>query len=105
MTWEQKFAALKALSTDMHLTTTTDGDKWVCSGRGIEETSDTSCVLASVTGWGATPEAAVENLWLRVEKQSSDHYFVLGAYSESRRHVKWNGFMWVDVPIRKALAS
>ena len=104
MTWEQKFLALKALSSEMHLPTTMDDD-WVCAGRGIEETSDTSVVLKGVAGFGKSPEAAVENMWLRVEKQPADHYFVLSAYGATRRHVKWNGFMWIDLPIRKTLAS
>lgn len=104
MTWEQKFIALKALSPEMHLTTTLDRE-WVCAGKGLEESSDHSPVLAGVTGFGKTPEQAVENMWLRVEQQPADSYFVLGAFRENRRHVKWNGFMWVEVPIRKELAS
>lgn len=105
MTWEQKFIALKALCPEMHLTTNLD-QRWVCAGSRLEETSDSSHVLAGVTGFGSSPETAVENMWLRVEKQPADHYFVIGAYhGEKRRHVKWNGFMWIDVPIRKTLAS
>lgn len=94
MTWEQQFAALKALDIDTYLTTLPDG-KWLCRVRGLELGGDG--VLVSISGRGKSPQEATENLWMQIEAMPSDRYLVLGAMRDTRRHVRWNGFMWIDL--------
>lgn len=94
MTWEQKLAALNALS-QVALYMRKPGD-WYVLASGIEVGD--GHMLGSCSGDGASPEEAVLNLWHRcVDELPPSKFLVLGAMTERRREVRWNGFMWKDV--------
>jgi hypothetical protein len=95
VTWEEKFAALKSLSHDVSLRMREPGD-WYVSDPGVEIGGDG--VLASKTESGATPEAAVEMHWEILTKLPPDKYIALDAFTDKRRHYRWSGFMWTEVP-------
>lgn len=100
MTWEEKLAALKAL-TPTHLEMRKPGD-WYVSAYGREIQTYVSCTLLSDYGNGASPEEAVEDDWQRMTKLPPGGYIVLHATTDKRRHVVWNGYMWEDSHHRPA---
>jgi hypothetical protein len=97
MTWEQKLAALQALG-DCSLRMREPGDWYVCDhieigGNGF---------LLSPTCGETTPEKAVETVWAQyVTNLPSDRHLVINAGAINRRHVRWNGYMWKDLPVGK----
>lgn len=89
MTWEQKFAALQAL-TDTSLRMRKPGDWYV---NAYDRAIGGNGLLQSNYGNGKTPEEAVENDWLQMTQIASDlHIRVKG------KNYQWNGFMWAQVP-------
>jgi len=48
-----------------------------------------------VAGLGMTPEAAVEEVWRKCVTELPTNMYLRTA---DGRRVRWNGFMWVDVP-------
>jgi hypothetical protein len=99
-TWEEKWLALKALSPDISLRMREIGD-WYVSHPGVEmKPSKDSVILHGVAGGGPTPEAAVDDHWRLVALEPPPAFIVLNAmHREQRRHMRWNGYMWVDLPI------
>jgi hypothetical protein len=55
-------------------------------------------MLVSHTSASETPVEAIEAAWEWAT--SPDYYLVVQALRNTRRAVKWNGFMWQDVPER-----
>lgn len=56
-------------------------------------------MLTSLCGRGNTPEAAIDDLWRQATNLKDDEFIVINASDRSkRRQVRWNGFMWADVP-------
>jgi hypothetical protein len=53
---------------------------------------------------GATPDEAIDRTWASVEDMSKDRsrYLVVGAYTDQRKAVRWNGFMWEIIIEEKA---
>ena len=98
MNWQQKAAALNALSP-IKILMRGENDWYV--SQSIEVKDDSG--LISVFGNGDTPENAITDHW---EKAVSDlcagQYLVLNAAGDNRRAVEWNGFMWADVVERKS---
>jgi hypothetical protein len=93
MTWEQKLQALQALS-DVSLRMRKPGDWYVDSRMEIKD----GPVLVGAYGNGKTPQAAVEDHWQQYALLPLDKGpIVVDAMRDSRRHVRWNGFMWQDV--------
>lgn len=95
MTWEQKFAALGALArmcTDVSLFMRKPGD-WGVLIPHVERKE--GAVLSGGGLNGKDPESAVESAWQWAT--DSKFYLVIKAFNATRRAVKWNGFMWVDV--------
>lgn len=90
MTWEQKFAALQAL-TDTNLRMRKPGD-WYVQAFNRELAGDG--LLQSIYGNGKSPEEAVENDWLNVTQIPSDRYIRVKG-----KNYRWNGFMWAQVPV------
>lgn len=99
MTWEQMFAAIQALG-EASLCMRRPGD-WYVEQRGTwvkERASDS--VLGNRYGNGETPEAAVRDHWRQhVDELRPDAFIVLSGSGKPRRHVRWNGYMWVDLPV------
>lgn len=98
MTWEQKLQALQALigPLDTCLGMRHPGN-WYVRQRGVEIGGDGMLTGPSVSG--QTPEKAVEAYWNRLTELKPNFYIVTNAMSTTeRRQVRWNGFMWEDVP-------
>jgi hypothetical protein len=103
MTWEQKLAAIQALG-EAHLCMRRPGD-WYVSQSRTEVKERGSSVLSSAFGNGATPEEAVLDHWRQLAEVGPTFIVVIDAYSERRRHVRWNGYMWADEPVERAGVS
>lgn len=89
MTWEEKLTAIQALGCDTCLKMRAPGNWYVSvKGREFKEGS----MLSGGYGNGRTPEEAVEDDW----EQCSVALVVINAYSDTRRTVRWNGFMWQE---------
>lgn len=92
MNWEQKLAALQALG-EFKLCMREPGNWYVYVPKA--EIKDGS-MLKSGAGNGRTPEEAVENYWREMTELNPGERVVIGAYSDARREVRWNGYMWQD---------
>jgi hypothetical protein len=59
--------------------------------------------LNGIYGNGGSPAEAIEDHWHKlVTNLPVDRYLVVKAGNiECRRHVRWNGFMWEDLPVRR----
>lgn len=97
MTWEQKFEAIQALGSAC-LRMRSPGD-WYVSQSGVEVRRGP--FLESRYGNGVTPQAAVSDHWdkLTTLDLAGDEVIVLDAMRDTRRHVRWNGYRWVDEPV------
>lgn len=94
MNWEEKAVALSALS-EISLKMRKPGDWYVSHRVEVLE----GCVLAGRYGSGSTPEEAIENHWDKLTTQVvGDQCVVVDAGNKRRKHFRWNGFMWWDVP-------
>jgi hypothetical protein len=91
MNWEQKVAALMALSSDVSIRMRAPGN-WYISVRGVERKE--GAMLSSGCVSEALPDKAVEAYWEWATDER--YYLVIRAMGEMRRTVKWNGFMWAD---------
>lgn len=95
MEWQKKAAALNALK-EISIKMRGVGDWYVqqnieIGGNGL---------LRGAYGNGKTPAEAIENHWMiLVEEVPIGFYLVINATSDSRRHVRWNGYMWEDLPL------
>lgn len=98
MTWEQKLAAMNALGT-VALHMRKPGDWYTTQSR--VDVGD-GYTLTSIMGSGATPEAAVEDRWRATTEIQAAQFIAINAGHADRKHVRWNGFMWEDVPREKA---
>jgi len=98
LTWEQKFAALRAIS-EVSLKMRGPGN-WYVSDH-IEIGGDG--FLSGVTQAAATPEEAVQDAWNQlVVDLPSDRHLVIGGNSRTRQCYRWNGFMWETVEQKPA---
>lgn len=96
MTYEHKFAAIRALrhfSNAAVLWMSRPGC-WHVSNIGAE-IKDGS-MLKGVGGSGSTPEAAIEDCWKEITDERV--LLIIDAFGDRRRAVRWNGYMWQDVP-------
>lgn len=94
MDWQQKAEALNALAK-IEIRCRKARDWYVHQNTEIKADG----VLIGAYGNGETPEAAIEDHWRQlVDELSPDRYIVTHAYRDTRRAVRWNGFMWTEVP-------
>jgi hypothetical protein len=98
MTWEQKLEAIIALGDDVSLRMRCPGN-WHVDHRGVE--IGDGHVLIGGCGNGDTPEAAVLNHWDHLTQLKAGQYLVKNAMSSDRRHYRWNGYRWADLPVPK----
>lgn len=94
MDWEQKFDALSALGNTW-LAKDVHGNWYV--HQSYVEVSD-GAFLHSETGRGLTPQEAVEQHWDNHVTNLPLCNTIRIGLSDNRRDVRWNGYMWVDVP-------
>lgn len=91
MTYVQKMAALTALGR-ANIQLTVDRKSWACIVPNAE--LKRGRLSAGLSGWGETPQEAVESCW---EEAISGCPLVVGVNSSSRETFRWNGFMWERV--------
>lgn len=92
MTWEEKFLAIKAISPEVCLMMRKRED-WYVLARGVNRRE--KHVISGGGISGGTPEIAVERFW---EWATDERYHLSVNYAGSHRELRWNGFMWEDVP-------
>jgi hypothetical protein len=96
LTWQEKFAAIKALApASLELRRP---DDWYVLQSGVEVAR--GGMLEGCFGNGMTPEYAVEQHFKKLTKLSIGEAVVTNAMTSERREVRWNGFMWEDAPAR-----
>lgn len=101
MTWQQQFMALRALGgMDTRIHARSEND-WYVLIPGVEIGGNG--MLMRVGKSGATPEDAIKQTWQQVLGLSGDKYLVIDTMRDTRRHVKWNGFMWEDLYVEKTV--
>lgn len=100
MHWQEKAAALDALA-EISLKVRGPGDWYVSQDVQIKD----DCVLRGEYGNGATPEDAVLDHWKRLVEDIGGLYLIARTKADNRRAVRWNGFMWTDVPEPKREAA
>ena len=97
MSWQEKAAALNALS-EITIKMRDINDWYV--HQNIEIGAADSSVLTGSYGNGDTPHNAVEDHWNIFTSLVRPQYIVLvPTRPMERRHVRWNGYMWADLPI------
>ena len=93
LTWQQKAQAILALVDPGNFNLRVrDNGTWYVNA-GIER-KEGSCLAGGLIQ-AAGPVEAIEAYWVWLTHPTL--YLVLGAYTENRRAVRWNGFMWQDV--------
>ena len=102
MDWQQKAAALDALKA-IEIRIRKPGDWYVHHGVEIKDNG----LLCGDYGNGKTPEDAILDHWERLVTaiEQTPKYLVVNAMTERRRAVRWNGYMWQDVPEPKTSES
>ena len=93
MTWEEKFAAINAIE-EASLIMRKPGD-WLVS-QHVEIGGDG--VLRGDYGNGRSPEEAVERHWDILTQVKPPSYVVTNAMRPNRKHWRWEGFMWKEIP-------
>jgi hypothetical protein len=94
MTWEQKLqaiAALVGLGRDVSLIMRHPGNWYVSCGLERKEGG----LLSGGLVQAPDPATAVEHYWNWLTDER--YYIVVNAMRDTRKAVKWNGFMWADV--------
>lgn len=89
MDWQQKLAALNALS-ECSLKMRKPGDWYVSQRVTVKRGS----VLVGEYGNGVTPEEAVNDHWNQLAEDLPRGEYLVADLSGSRKAVRWNGFMW-----------
>ncbi len=95
MKWEEKLQSIRSLDSEVCLKMWLPGEWGAYTS--IEIGGDG--LLHGAFGNGTSPEGAVLGLWNRIVTDlKSGEVLVLYAHSSKRREVRWNGFMWEDLP-------
>jgi len=98
MTWEEKLFAMQSLpgGSFKSLLSMSRPGLWKCM-LPAEIGGDGFLHCPSCTG--LTPEAAVNEAWRTVLALPNDKFLVVtGRTCGDRRHYRWSGFVWVEVP-------
>ena len=108
MDWQQKAEALASL-TELSIkfrereNRIGSAEPWYVSQK--IDIKDGGCLVGSY-GNGNTPQEAIEDHWeVLTTKLNRDQYIVVRGLSDERKAVRWNGFMWADVPEPKRDAT
>lgn len=92
--YEQMLAAMKGLGVYPTLQMRAPGD-WYVTLPSVEIGGDG--LLCSAGESGTSPANAVAKTWLQIATLEPPRRLVIRAMQNSRREVRWNGFMWEDV--------
>jgi hypothetical protein len=90
-------AAIAALEGEPALPMRAPGD-WYVDQRNVDVKTRGAPVAASAYGNGTTPEEVVRDHWRALTDLKPNEVVVLRAYVVCRQYVRWNGFVWADVP-------
>jgi hypothetical protein len=93
LTWLLKFKIIRALTSGETSLLMRDDGSWYLHQSGVER-KEGGCLSGGCDS-GRSPEEATEQHWKWITDPK--YYIVIGAMSEQRRAVRWNGFMWEDV--------
>ncbi len=96
MSWEQKFAAIKAFAGDANLEMREPGDWYVSCGMSVGGDG----MLSGQYGNGINPVAAIEDHWSQYSSLAHNRY----AVNRKNERARWNGFMWRAISEEEALA-
>lgn len=97
MDWEQKLAALNAISLFGATIKMRRPGNFYVSLSHVE--IGNGHTLSSAGESGGSPELAVVATWdALTERLKDDEFIVLAATGTGRKHVRWNGFMWAELP-------
>ena len=97
MTWEQKIQACQAIG-DFSLRMRKPGDWYVSQSAEKKKTNGAVLCGGCVTG-AKTPEEAVNQHWDWLTSDEDGDRVVLHSMSDTElRDVRWNGFMWQELP-------
>src|ERR1700761_3519605 len=93
MDWQQKAFAIQSLANWQNFSIKMRGiDNWYVASS--LDRKEGSCLSRGLTN-GKTPEEAVNQYWDWATDPK--FYLVINCYTDKRRAVKWNGFMWQDI--------
>jgi hypothetical protein len=92
-TWLQKFKIIRSLNPMGTSLLMRDDGSWYIHQPRVER-KEGGCLSGGCDS-GNSPEEATEQHWRWITDPK--YYIVIGAYSDNRRAVRWNGFMWEDV--------
>lgn len=92
MTWEERFAAIKALDDDACLCMRSPGDWYVSANMEIKDGQ----ILTGAYGNGVSPDQAVLDHWAIYASVKYPRTIVVHAGTDQRREVNWKDFMWVE---------
>lgn len=97
LTWEQKLQAIASLHgiLDKPSLMMNEPGNWYIYLPALDIKK--GCMLTSPCNRGNTPEDAVNSAWDNLTKLKDDEYLVVNAFRDSRKAVKWNGFMWQEI--------
>ena len=94
MDWQQKAAAIQALAGWQNFALKMRGpENWYVQHSGLEQKE--GGLLSDGPQHGKTPEDAVNQCWDWMT--DPEYYLVWSTYRDSRRAVRWDGFMWENV--------
>ena len=97
MTWQEKFAAIQALSGEFNACLRMrKPDDWYVADLSIN--IGRGNLLHGVLGNGTTPQEAIENCWTELMNASNNYEpIVKNAYTDNRKEYKWSGYMWTEI--------
>lgn len=94
MTWEEKIQALQAIA-ECTLRMRKPGNWYVSFNAGIGGDG----FIRGDYGNGKNPEEAVIAHWdIFTTNLPSDRYIIVNGNYKGEKRVRWNGFMWEDIP-------
>lgn len=96
--WQEKAEALNALA-ELDIKMRAAGDWYIHQDTEVGGDG----MLTGTYGNGASPADAINDHWrVLVDELPLDKYIVVSAWSDGRKHFRWNGFMWRQLPIKDA---
>ncbi len=98
MTFDQKVEALAAVIPGipgLSVSYSNMTKQWYVSGAGLEYGGNG--FLGGFGGHCDTPQEAIEEFWECATNPPDGLHIAIGGWSDKRRDVRWNGFMWKDI--------
>jgi hypothetical protein len=97
LTLHQKACAMNALASISIQMDMAHG--WFVKQSVEQKRKSDSSILEGICGRGETPDEALADHWDHLIDLPIGAFLVINAYDDRRRHVRWNGYMWADLPL------